>query len=281
MSIPATALRFAVLLWISIAFHPAWAQAPSVEMRPPQNELVTTWLVIVADDPRHRVLRVLGVTAGADGAWLLDGIYGWQGSKGTRVQGVVTQLDGKKRLELVTPADSKIVVLEAAAGVFAGTMEMAAGTTKSVRLEQLADAPASRAATGQPSAVHMVVMGGNDCPPCVAWRASELPKLQQTAAFKAIQFSYVTKSVQSPVPALVFLPDEVKPYKEQLDEAGSRRKGSPQVAIIVNGKIYDYYFGTRTAQEIEAMLLAIQGTGKYPFKRCLKVNLARQCEIPA
>ena len=277
MPIPIHVLRFATLLWCSVWPLVHWAQTLPVDARPSQSELVATWLVTLADDPRHRVLRILGVTPAVDGTWQLDAVYGWQGNKGARVQATLTQTGGAKRLELLTPADSKILATESTGGVFVGTMETKGGVTKAVRIERLV----GDAATAQRPTIHMVVMGGNDCPPCVAWRGLEFPKLQQMPVFQSIQYSYVTKAVQSPVPAMVFLPDEVKPYKEQLDEAGSRRTGSPQVAIIVNGKIYDYYFGTRTAQEIERMLLAIQGTGKYPFKRCLKVNLARHCEVPA
>ena len=269
-------LRLAMLLGALLWPQTHRAQSLPAEARQLHGELVATWLVSVADDPRLRVLRIQSVAPEANGIWPLDAVYGWQGSKGARVHGTIAQSEGTKRLELLTPADSKIVATESAAGVFVGTMETKGGATKSVRLVRLA----GDVVAAKPPAIHMVVMGGNDCPPCVAWRAFEFPKLQQMPAFKSIQYSYVIKGVESPVPPVVFLPDEVKPYKAQLDEAGSRRKGSPQVAIIVNGKVYDYYFGTRTAQEIESMLLAIQATGKYPFKRCLKVNLARQCEVP-
>ena len=118
--------------------------------------------------------------------------------------------------------------------------------------------------------IHMIYMGGNDCPPCVVWRSLELPKLQKSAAFKAITFSYVQKAIKSPVPSSFFLPDEVKPYKQKLDQASEGRSGSAQVAILVNGEVYDYYRGTRSAEEVEAMLLSIKSGGQYPFKTCLK-----------
>ena len=37
--------------------------------------------------------------------------------------------------------------------------------------------------------IRIVYMGGDDCPPCVAWRKNEFPKLEKTDAFKAIKFS--------------------------------------------------------------------------------------------
>lgn len=137
----------------------------------------------------------------------------------------------------------------------------------------------SSSAFSQPSPpnIHMVYMGGNDCPPCVYWRATELPKLQGNAAFKSIRFSYVQKSVRSPVPSSIFLPDEVKPLKEKLDEANSGRSGSPQVAVVVNGEIYDYYRASRSAEQVEQMIVAIKEGGKYPFKRCVKLGVPNGC----
>ena len=132
--------------------------------------------------------------------------------------------------------------------------------------------------------VHLVVMGGNDCPPCVAWRQFELPKLQKTEVFNAVTFDYVTKGIRSSVPSSIFLPANVKPYKELLDIANAGNPGSPQVALLVDGKVYDYYFGTRTAEVVEKMLLAASNGTPYPMeKRCLELqkNLVRSCAKPA
>jgi thiol-disulfide isomerase/thioredoxin len=128
------------------------------------------------------------------------------------------------------------------------------------------------------ASVHIVYFGGNDCPPCVAWRGSELPKLEKSQEFKAIQFSYVTKTIKSPVPASFFLPADVRPLKGKLDAASSGLSGSPQVAIFVNGEVFDYYRGTRSAEDVISMLVAIRTGGKYPFDRCIKSG-SRGCEI--
>lgn len=104
----------------------------------------------------------------------------------------------------------------------------------------------------------------------MVWRALELPKLQKSAAFKSITFSYVQKVVKSSVPSSFFLPEEVKPYKQKLDQASEGRSGSAQVAILVNGDVYDYYRGTRSAEEVETMISSIRSGGQYPFKTCLK-----------
>lgn len=128
--------------------------------------------------------------------------------------------------------------------------------------------------------VHLVWMGGNDCPPCVAWRQAELPKLQKSPEFGFITFSYVTKSIRSSVPAGAFLPAEVRPYKDKLDHASSGRGGSPQAAILVDGEVFDYFHGTRPAHEIEQMLQAIRTGGLYPYRRCVKVSRQwQQCEV--
>ncbi len=40
------------------------------------------------------------------------------------------------------------------------------------------------AQTADAPRIHIIYMGGDDCPPCVAWRSNELPKLRQTKAFR-------------------------------------------------------------------------------------------------
>lgn len=129
--------------------------------------------------------------------------------------------------------------------------------------------------------IHIVYMGGNDCPPCVAWRAVDMPKLEKTAAFKSIKFSYVWKTIGSSVPSAMFLPSEVKPYKEKLDAAGSGTRGSSQTAILVNGEVFDFYRGARSAEDIEKMILSIKSGEPYPFERCLKMYSGRNssCEV--
>ena len=56
-----------------------------------------------------------------------------------------------------------------------------------------------------PPKVHLIWMGGSDCPPCVNWRRFELPKLEKMAEFQEVTFSYVAKTIKSPVPASFFL----------------------------------------------------------------------------
>lgn len=132
----------------------------------------------------------------------------------------------------------------------------------------------------KPAQVHLIWMGGDDCPPCVAWRLEQLPKLQKAAVFRTVTFSYVPKSIRSSVPARFYLPEAVKPYKEILDAANAGRVGSPQVAVLVNGQVFDYFYGARSAEDMEEMLLAARDGGRYPFPRCLRLEATtRGCAL--
>ena len=125
--------------------------------------------------------------------------------------------------------------------------------------------------------IHIVYMGGNDCPPCRAWRATELPKLQKMEAFQRVQFTYVEKLIKSPVPPALFLPSEVVQYKGQLDTASNGIIGSPQTAVMVDGKVYDYFWGVRTASDIGGMIKALNQGKPYPFDRCVQRKSQREC----
>jgi hypothetical protein len=126
--------------------------------------------------------------------------------------------------------------------------------------------------------IHVIYMGGDDCPPCVAWRAHELPRLRGAEVFPTVRFSQVTKSIRSAVPPRWMLPEDVKPHKEQLDQAGGRNLGSPQTAILVDGKVYDYFRGARSAADIEGMLAAIRNGTPYPYPRCVRRGERWACE---
>jgi hypothetical protein len=125
--------------------------------------------------------------------------------------------------------------------------------------------------------VHLIYFGGPDCPPCVAWRQDELPKLEKTQAFKSIKFSYVRKTIGSPIPSSFFLPDEVKPYKDKLHYASNGRGGSPQAALMVNGEVYHYLISVHSAEQYAQMILAAQNGTKFPAERCIRRANNREC----
>jgi thiol-disulfide isomerase/thioredoxin len=118
--------------------------------------------------------------------------------------------------------------------------------------------------------IHFVYMGGSDCPSCLSWKAIEVPKLEKMPAFKAVKFTVVDKVVASPVPPAFFLPAALKPYKEVLDVANGGNRGSPQFAVLVNGKVVDYYVGGRSAEEIEDTLAALLNGQKPKMPGCAK-----------
>ena len=126
--------------------------------------------------------------------------------------------------------------------------------------------------------IHIVYMGGNDCPPCRAWRSEELPKFEASDAFSRVRFSYVNKVIRSSVPPRFFLPEYVKPLKEKLDYAANGISGSPHTVIVVDGEVYDYIFGARTASQLEAAILAIESRSELPFKRCVRRLSQQDCE---
>lgn len=133
---------------------------------------------------------------------------------------------------------------------------------------------------GNAPRIHIVYMGGDDCPPCAVLRKTELPKLEASELFRTVKFTYVSKLIRSQVPPSLFLPSEVRPYKDKLDVASGGANGSPQTAIIVNDEVFDYYFGSRSADSILKMLEAIATGSVYPFERCLRITKKRTCEVP-
>jgi hypothetical protein len=115
---------------------PAQSGQPAVNQS--QSELIASWVVTVSDDPRQRSLIIRGIAAGANGSFLLDATFGWLDGKLTQVRGEIAQSGAERRLELVTPADSKIVAKQLTDGSFSGTLTAKNGVVKPVKLERLA-----------------------------------------------------------------------------------------------------------------------------------------------
>jgi hypothetical protein len=129
--------------------------------------------------------------------------------------------------------------------------------------------------------IDFVNMGGNDCGPCKSWRKLELPKLQAMPEFAHIRYHYVTKSIKAPVPPAFFFPSESKHLQPALAEAGNGRTGSPQQAILVNGKVVDYWWGTGLgdAQALAEIIRTIKAGEAYPRPACQKVGPISGCEV--
>ena len=126
----------------------------------------------------------------------------------------------------------------------------------------------SDAPTSLTPEIIFIHMGGSDCPPCTAWRGAELPKLQRMEVYKRIKFYKVNKVVKSSVPPRFFLHDDLKPLKEELDRASAGQDGSAQSIILVNGRVFDYYLGSHSSDELRIIFEAILSGRESPIPRC-------------
>ena len=120
--------------------------------------------------------------------------------------------------------------------------------------------------------ITFVHTGGNDCPPCRAWRATEFRKLEQSPLFKEIRYFYVSKAIESPFPPPEqFLPDDLRPLRAKLAHATGGRNGSPQQMLLVDGEVYDYWVGSPLdAEQILVRIAAIAKGNDYPGRRCVQ-----------
>ncbi len=133
-------------------------------------------------------------------------------------------------------------------------------------------------AENKPQHIHVVYFGGNDCPPCITFRGLEFPILQKSPAFSKLEWTFVTKTVSSPVPSGFFLPGRVKPLGDKMRIATAGIGGSPQVVIFVNDEVYDVYSGSRDVEFYEKMVTSILEKTPYPRDRCLQRTSSRGCE---
>lgn len=122
--------------------------------------------------------------------------------------------------------------------------------------------------------IEFVNLGGNDCPPCREWRATELPKLKALPEWNLIQYHYITKSINSPVPSASMFSSEAKHLQPALITASNGWSGSPQQAILVDGKVVDYWWGTAKGdpQQLAALIRAIFEGKPLPRDVCPQLH---------
>lgn len=157
------------------------------------------------------------------------------------------------------------------AASFIGSIAVAQDTTK----------PAQPIETKLPR-IHVVYFGGNDCPPCVAFRGTEFIKFQKSEAFSKLEWTFVTKTIKSPIPSSMWLPEKIKPMRDLLIEATNGMAGSAQVVILVDGKVYDVFSGSKDADFYEKMVKYVHDkSATYPGERCLKMQSWRTCDKKA
>lgn len=147
----------------------------------------------------------------------------------------------------------------------------------------LALAAAAAGAQQDRPRIDFVHMGGNDCPPCVWWRQNELPRLEAMPEFKRLRFHYVTKGIRSPVPPPFFFPSQSKELQPLLAEASGGLTGSPHQALLVDGKVVDYWFGTAAgkgnAEEIARLVRAIEAGQPLGRETCVKLATVSKCKV--
>jgi hypothetical protein len=254
---------------------------------------LSTWLVNVESEKRTRTLKFAKTDSQTDYPRKVFAEYGWTGERLKPIEVEIAAINGRRRVTLITPAKSVITLDAVGSDEFQGLFySKDSSLSKKIQMLRLGpvvslgNASTDVAKTVTVSAdtlpklsdIHLIWMGGNDCPPCRAWRGVELPKLRLNAKFQQIHFVYVTKSIESSVPPKLFLPEEVQPFKQALDVASSGAPGSPQAALLVRGQVYDYFYGARSADEIIAMLDSIVTGKPYPYARCTRMaSQGRQC----
>lgn len=253
------------LLFVFVLF--TWISNASAQ---PVGQLVQAgkWRATVEGESRQRVLEILKPIDGSSHRQSVSARYGWLNESARSVMVTVEYTESIPSLSWITPAGSSVKVELASSTKLEGVF-VTSNSSKRITLE--VDESARKSVIDR--RVHLIYMGGDDCPPCVAWRRFELPKLEKTTAFKAIKFSYVTKSIRSSVPSTFFLPDEVKPLKEKLDIASGNLAGSPKFFLFVNDEIYDHFLPTRDAKTVEAMLDSLLKGAAYPnLPRCIRMQ---------
>lgn len=265
--------------------------------------LVGVWLVEVHGSSRMREFEVL--SAGQPDAGIVDlkAKYGWLGGKHKKVIARVDFNKADAELYIATPAESVLLARMTGPASFKGTLKTKEGKTYNATLTLVANFPSvppselgahldstlqdnedeprshlesSKIIYKRDAQIDVVYFGGNDCPPCRIWRGLEYPKLQPTLETRRARFFYVTKSIRAPVP-VSSLPEEVKTMGPALLDASAGRGGSSQTAFIVDGKLADYWFGWRDAQEISGMIEAVREGKPLPGKQCVRWSATRQC----
>jgi hypothetical protein len=254
-----------------VAVAPAAAQLAAVAANAVAQEIVSQYLVTVQGEARQRRLQIMSVGEKSPDAFQAEGRYGWADAGLAKTQIEITRTPTTLSLRFTTPTSALVVAERQPDGSFAGTISLPNGYNKPVTLKKITEADIAEASSAAaekasqansklaataaaastvgaaPSGmavsgdrIRFIHMGGNDCPPCVAWRGLEFPKLEKMPVFQTIQNSYVVKTIKSPIPAEVFLPAEVKPLKARLERASAGRAGSPHQMLLVDGEVYDY-----------------------------------------
>jgi hypothetical protein len=142
---------------------------------------------------------------------------------------------------------------------------------------QASDAPGFRLPLNpqavQNGSVQLLFFGGSDCPVCRAWQAAHWPQWQASPEAKLAQFVFIDKTVKMDLNAIKFWPNLISPaLRQSLIKANGARRGSPQMALVVNGELVDFFYGPREASTLAAMVRGARGESLYPSRPCLQLG---------
>ena len=144
-------------------------------------------------------------------------------------------------------------------------------------------AVAALAGHAEEPVIDFVHMGDDDCPPCMYWRAMELPQLRKLPEFARLRFTHVRKSIRSTVPPASAFPPEIRHLQPALAEAANGAVGSPQQALLVDGKVVDYWIGIGAgkgdAPHIAAFVRTILAHEPPPRATCTKLATQGSCLV--
>ncbi|MBC5765119.1 hypothetical protein [Ramlibacter albus] len=116
------------------------------------------------------------------------------------------------------------------------------------------------------------------------WRATELPKLKKLPEFAQMRFTHVIKPIRATVPAADAFPPQIRHLQPVLAQAANGVTGSPQLAILADGKLVDYWIGISTsrsdASDIAATVRALMAGEPAPRATCKKLASSTACLTP-
>jgi predicted secreted protein len=125
-----------------------------------QQEMVDTWIVVVAGDAKTRSLRITNAEPKSDNSLSLNATYGWTATGAQApVKASLTALSSGYRLELVTDANSLIIAEGTDLKRFVGTFKPVKGEIRNVTISRSASELVVD--TGSDAAGRFTVKGGD------------------------------------------------------------------------------------------------------------------------
>jgi len=104
------------------------------------------------------------------------------------------------------------------------------------------------------SVIDLVYLGENGCPPCRAWKALDLPKLERSPEFAQIRYTAVIKVIPAPVPPQWLLPAHLRPMRDEIVRVINRSAGAPMFALLVDGHGVSGGWGTSAYDRLLPLL---------------------------